>query len=47
MRRNPACLALVLLLPASGPLAAAESDDPFFFRKGDRIVFLGDSVTKL
>jgi lysophospholipase L1-like esterase len=38
-------LALFAAFVAAAPLAAAESND-FFFKKGDRIVFLGDSITE-
>ena len=34
----------LVVLTLAGPLAAA--DRPFFFQKGDRIVFLGDSITE-
>ena len=46
LRRAPVpTLALLLLVAA--PLPAAEPADAFFFRPGDRIVFLGDSITML
>jgi lysophospholipase L1-like esterase len=35
---------LFVVLMFAGPLAAA--DPPFFFQKGDRVVFLGDSITE-
>src|SRR5215470_2166949 len=38
-------LALVLLLSA-GRVFADEPADKFFFQKGDRIIFLGDSITE-
>ena len=41
---NRLCAIFCLLLPAA-PLAAAEPDS-FFFKKGDRVVFLGDSITE-
>src|ERR1700737_1592874 len=34
-----------LLLVTAAPALAKEPDD-FFFKKGDRIVFLGDSITE-
>ena len=34
----------ILLFALAGPLAAA--DKPFFFQKGDKVVFLGDSITE-
>jgi lysophospholipase L1-like esterase len=43
-RQAAACLALALLLPASG-LAAAE-DGSFFLHPGDRVCFYGDSITE-
>ena len=46
MQRLPVRFALVLALLAAAPLAAAEPNDAFFFKKGDRIVFLGDSITE-
>ncbi len=45
MKRFPVRLALFVAFVAAAPLAAAEPND-FFFRKGDRIVFLGDSITE-
>jgi lysophospholipase L1-like esterase len=38
-------LALLATLLVTAPLSAAEPADKFFFRKGDRVVFLGDSIT--
>lgn len=37
-------VASLLALTLAGPLVAA--DQPFFFQKGDRVVFLGDSITE-
>jgi lysophospholipase L1-like esterase len=37
-------VASLVALTLAGPLVAA--DKPFFFQKGDRIVFLGDSITE-
>lgn len=31
----------------SAPIFAADNGNDFFFHKGDRIVFLGDSITIL
>jgi lysophospholipase L1-like esterase len=45
VKRIPIRLALFAAFAAAAPLAAAESND-FFFKKGDRIVFLGDSITE-
>jgi lysophospholipase L1-like esterase len=45
VKRFPLRLALFAAFVAAAPLAAAESND-FFFKKGDRIVFLGDSITE-
>jgi lysophospholipase L1-like esterase len=45
MRRTHLSLALGLLLLSAVPLPAAEPEG-FFFRKGDRVVFLGDSITE-
>src|SRR5687767_7772905 len=41
MRRLPL---LFVVLVAAAPLHAA--DKPFFFQKGDRVLFLGDSITE-
>jgi lysophospholipase L1-like esterase len=45
MHRTRLPLGLAALLLATAPLPAAAPDD-FFFRKGDRVVFLGDSITE-
>jgi lysophospholipase L1-like esterase len=45
VKRFPLRLTLFAAFVAAVPLAAAESND-FFFKKGDRIVFLGDSITE-
>ncbi len=45
MKPVPIRFALLAAFAAAAPLAAAESND-FFFKKGDRIVFLGDSITE-
>ncbi len=45
MKRISIRLALLAAFVAAAPLAAAEPND-FFFKKGDRIVFLGDSITE-
>lgn len=37
---------LLTLVLVSAPLSAAEEGKDFFFHKGDRIVFLGDSITE-
>jgi hypothetical protein len=48
MYRSTPSLALLSLALVAAPLVAAdETKDAFFFHKGDRIVFLGDSITKL
>jgi lysophospholipase L1-like esterase len=44
MRRNLGFTATLLLLVPAAPLNAAEPE--FFFKEGDRIVFLGDSITE-
>jgi lysophospholipase L1-like esterase len=44
-RSTPSLLLLSFFLVAA-PLAAADDHKDFFFRKGDRIVFLGDSITE-
>jgi lysophospholipase L1-like esterase len=46
MRRTWTPVAVGLLLLAAVPLPAAKKDAKFFFRKNDRIVFLGDSITE-
>jgi lysophospholipase L1-like esterase len=46
MLRRISCLALLGLAFVSTPLVGAENGNDFFFRKGDRIVFLGDSITE-
>jgi hypothetical protein len=45
MSRSKPYLSLLALVLISVPLAAADDVKDFFFRKGDRIVFLGDSIT--
>lgn len=37
---------LIALLTTAATLPAAEPADAFFFKKGDRVVFLGDSITE-
>ena len=46
MSRSTPFLSLLTLVLVSAPLAAADNAKDFFFRKGDRIVFLGDSITE-
>ncbi len=46
MHRATSYLSLVSLVLVSAPLVAADNGKDFFFRKGDRIVFLGDSITE-
>ncbi len=46
MSRSKLYLSLFALILVSAPLAAADDAADFFFRKGDRIVFLGDSITE-
>jgi lysophospholipase L1-like esterase len=46
MPRSTPYLSLLAFVLMSAPLAAADNDKDFFFRKGDRIVFLGDSITE-
>ena len=46
MKRLPIRFALVVAFVASAAVSAAEPSDAFFFKKGDRIVFLGDSITE-
>ena len=45
MNRLPVRMALVLAFVVAASATAADRDD-FFFKKGDRIVFLGDSITE-
>ncbi len=46
MLRRLSCFSLLSLVLASIPAVAAEKSDDFFFRKGDRVVYLGDSITE-
>ncbi|HTU91948.1 MAG TPA: SGNH/GDSL hydrolase family protein [Gemmataceae bacterium] len=46
MYRSTRTLGLLALVLVSAPLLAANDAKDFFFRKGDRIVFLGDSITE-
>src|SRR5215469_5629541 len=47
MLRRTLSLSLLSLVLASTPLIAADQTKrDFFFRKGDRIIFLGDSITE-
>jgi lysophospholipase L1-like esterase len=46
MYRIPAVVAAFILLLATGQPRAAEPAGDFFFKSGDRIVFLGDSITE-
>jgi lysophospholipase L1-like esterase len=46
MHRGTPYLSLLLLVLVSAPLGAADETKDFFFHKGDRIVFLGDSITE-
>ena len=46
MYRSTLSLTTLLFVLVSAPLAAADDAKDFFFRKGDRIVFLGDSITE-
>lgn len=46
MSRSKAYLSLLALVLVSAPLAVADDAKDFFFRKGDHIVFLGDSITE-
>jgi lysophospholipase L1-like esterase len=45
MRRSAGLLALCLLLVAATGLQA-QTKDEFFFKSGDRVLFLGDSITE-
>jgi hypothetical protein len=47
MHRLTPRLAALALLIITAPLAAADKADKFFFKKNDRIIFLGDSITML
>src|SRR5262245_46854202 len=44
MKRALSAMATLVLLALAGPAKAEEK--PFFFKSGDRIVFLGDSITE-
>jgi lysophospholipase L1-like esterase len=46
MYRATLSWSLLTLVLVSAPLSAAEDGKDFFFHKGDRIVFLGDSITE-
>jgi lysophospholipase L1-like esterase len=46
MYRNTPYLSLFTLVFVSAPLVAADDANDFFFHKGDRVVFLGDSITE-
>jgi lysophospholipase L1-like esterase len=46
MTRSTPYLSLIALALVSAPLVAADDAKDFFFHKGDRIVFLGDSITE-
>lgn len=46
MLRNTPSLSLLALALVAAPVSAAEDAKDFFFHKGDRIVFLGDSITE-
>jgi lysophospholipase L1-like esterase len=46
MYRTTLSSSLLTLVLMSAPLSAAENDKDFIFQKGDRIVFLGDSITE-
>ncbi|HTU17917.1 MAG TPA: SGNH/GDSL hydrolase family protein [Gemmataceae bacterium] len=46
MPRSTPYLTLLLSVVVSAPLTAADDAKSFFFHKGDRIVFLGDSITE-
>jgi lysophospholipase L1-like esterase len=45
MTRSAPLLCLCVVLAAAGPLAAAD-DSAFFFKDGDRVVMIGDSITE-
>jgi lysophospholipase L1-like esterase len=46
MPRSTPYLTLFVITLVSAPLVAADDAKDFFFHKGDRIVFLGDSITE-
>jgi lysophospholipase L1-like esterase len=46
MRKTWAAVATLVVLMSAGQLPAADKENSFFFKKGDRIVFLGDSITE-
>jgi lysophospholipase L1-like esterase len=46
MRKIWTSIAALVVLAGAGQPFAAEPKDQFFFKKGDRIVFLGDSITE-
>jgi lysophospholipase L1-like esterase len=46
VKRLPVRLVLLLSAFATAAACAAEPKDAFFFKKGDRVVFLGDSITE-
>ncbi len=46
MHRTTSYLSLLSVVLVSTPLLAADPPARFFFQKGDRIVFLGDSITE-
>jgi lysophospholipase L1-like esterase len=46
MTNSRSNVAVLFLFLVSGPLLAADAREKFFFQKGDRIVFLGDSITE-
>lgn len=46
MPRSTPYLTLLAFVLAAAPLTAADDANDFFFHKGDRIVFLGDSITE-
>src|SRR5205814_5963091 len=46
MKHFSTTLSALLVLLATGILSAAEPNGDFFFKKGDHIVFLGDSITE-
>jgi lysophospholipase L1-like esterase len=46
MKRLVGTLTLFVVLLSAGSIGAAEPNGKFFFKSGDRIVFLGDSITE-